>query len=171
MEIKKLTNANVYVDGTLNLLGKGRTITLPEVVAKKLTHQGLGMIGEVEHVTGLAAMMTKISWAGFYPEAIGLAGDFLKSHKLQIRAPLDIIGPGGITSRVAVVVFITGSWAKIPLGAITPSESGETEDEISTTAVKLVVGGEDILEIDIHENIWKVRGVDLLEDYRKAMGG
>src|SRR5690349_20040934 len=115
MQISKITNANVYIDGSLNLLGKAKQVTLPEIVGTIETHKGLGMIGSIEYVTGIEALLTKISWHGFYPEqAVG--ANFLAAHKLQVRAPVQRFGPGGLEETVPLTVFLTASWKKIPLG-------------------------------------------------------
>ena len=68
MNIQQILNANVYIDGTNNLIGRASSITLPDVKATVESHRGLGMIGTVEYPTGLDVLTTKIKWAGFYAE-------------------------------------------------------------------------------------------------------
>jgi uncharacterized protein len=171
VDIKQVLNANVYIDGTNNLLGKAGTITLPDVKVLTESHRGLGMIGTIEYPTGLDVMTTKIKWSGFYPEALALGGNPFDAHKLQVRASLETFGAGGRSGEVAVVCLLTCSWKTNPLGAFSAGAKQETEDELSTTYLKLTVDKKDILEIDVHNNLWKVNGVDVLANYKANLGG
>lgn len=170
MQISKITNANVYIDGSLNLLGKAKQITLPELTTTVETHKALGMIGNIEYPVGLDAMVTKISWHGFYPEALSSANPFA-SHKLQVKAPVQRFGAGGLEETVALTVFLTVAWKKSPIGVFGPSASSDTEDELMTTYCRVKLGSDVLVEVDAHENIWKIKGVDVLAEYRKALGG
>lgn len=170
MQISKITNANVYLDGKLNLIGKAKQVTLPELTVTTETHKALGMIGNIEYPVGLDAMITKISWHGFYPEALESSNPFA-AHKLQIKAPVQRFSAQGLDEVVPLVVFLTASWKKSPLGVFGAGASSDTEDELATTYVKVKLGSDVLVEIDAHENVWKVKGVDVLEGYRKALGG
>lgn len=171
MEISQILNANVYIDGTNNLLGRAASITLPDVKATIETHRGLGMIGSVEFPTGLEVLVTKIKWAGFYADAVKLGSNPFASHKLQARASVEAFGPGGRVSEESLVCSLICSWKTKPLGTFAPGTKQETEDELSTTYLKLTQNGKDLIEIDVHQNVWKVDGVDVLATYKKNLGG
>lgn len=171
MDISQILNANIYLDGTNSLLGRAATVTLPDIVTSVEAHRGLGMIGSVEFPTGLEAMVTKIKWAGLYPDVLKAATNPFKSHKLQVRASLQTFGAGGLVAEVPLVCLLTVAWKKVPLGAFTAGTKQEAEDELSTTYLKLTVDGKDIVEIDVHQNVWKVDGEDVLADYIKNIGG
>ena len=61
MEIKKIFNANVYIDGTNSLLGRAREIVLPSVTMNTEEHKGLGMLGALELPVGLVPLDTQLS--------------------------------------------------------------------------------------------------------------
>lgn len=170
MDIRKVFNCNIYLDGTNNLLGKAKEVVLPDVVALTEDHKGVGMIGTLELPTGLDKLMTKIKWAGFYPEMFAGADPFT-SHKLQVRASLETFGAGGRTGQVPVIVLLTVTFKKTPLGTFTAGAGQEPEQELSTTYLKLTIDGKEKVEIDVHENVWRVDGKDVLETYRKNLGG
>ena len=46
IEINKLTNANIYMNGT-NLLGRAEEVQLPQIKHKMAEHKALGMVGSV----------------------------------------------------------------------------------------------------------------------------
>ena len=51
-----------------------------------------------------------------------------------------------------------------------PQDNAEYETTMSVNYAKLIVDGEEIFEIDVLENIYKVEGVDILETYRNNIG-
>lgn len=171
MNVSKVFNANVYIDGTNNLIGRAKEVTLPEVAAVTEEHKALGMVGTLELVTGLAVLLTKIKWAGWYADQLTLGANPFVSHKLQVRASVETYGAGGRMGEVPLVVLLTCSWKKTPLGTFASGAGQEPEDELSTTYVKVTLDGKELVEIDVHENVWRVNGVDVLETYRKNLGG
>lgn len=169
MDISKIYNSNVYLDGTNNLLGKASEITLPEIATVTEEHQALGMIGTLEFVMGLEKLEAKIKWNGFYPEHLDGANPFA-ARKLQVRSNVQTFGPGGLLVELPLVTFLTCTFKKISLGVLGPQAATEFEDDLACSYVKQVLAGEELLEIDIHQNIWRVRGKDVLETYRANIG-
>ena len=49
-------------------------------------------------------------------------------------------------------------------------EGANSEYKMEVIAVKLVVDGREIRDIDIDNYIWRVNGIDLLEEFRKNLG-
>ena len=58
IEINKLTNANVYLNGT-NLLGRAEEVELPQIKHKMAEHKALGMIGSAEFFSGMIKWSAK----------------------------------------------------------------------------------------------------------------
>ncbi len=168
-DVSKIYNSNVYLDGTNNLLGRASEITLPEVAAVTEDHKALGMIGTVQLVMGLAVLTAKVKWNGFYPEHLQGA-DFFTRRKLQCRSNVQTFGAGGQASARPLVTSLTVNWTKVPLGVLGAQQSTEFEEELSCVYVKQVLGEEELLEIDILNNIWRVRGKDMLAEYRANLG-
>ena len=61
IEINKLTNANVYMNG-INLLGRAEEVQLPQIKHKMAEHKALGMIGSAEFFAGIDKLECKIKW-------------------------------------------------------------------------------------------------------------
>ncbi|MCX7911192.1 MAG: phage major tail tube protein [Endomicrobia bacterium] len=70
-----------------------------------------------------------------------------------------------------VVVYITGAFKDFPLGNFKQHDNAEFETNLSVYYTKLVVDGEEIFEIDVLENIYKVNGDDVFATYRNNIGG
>lgn len=170
IKINKVTNTNVYVDG-VSFLGRAEEITLPQVKQKMSDHKGLGLAGSLELPSGIDKLECKIKWASLYPEVLKKAANPFKPVPLQVRTSLETYTGQGRTAEVPVVVYLTVSCKEFPLGAYKHHDPAEFETNHSCSYVKLVVDGEEILEIDVFANIYKVDGMDLLETYRKNIGG
>ncbi|MFN3396496.1 MAG: phage major tail tube protein [Thermodesulfovibrionales bacterium] len=170
IQINKVSNANVYIDGN-SFLGRAEEFQLPQVKVKMVDHKALGMVAAIRVPAGLEPMEAKIKWASLYPEAFDKYADFTKTCRLQLRASLESFDPQGRTSEVPVVVFLTAMFHEFPIGNFKHLDPAEFETSLTVYYLKLVVGGEEKLEIDTFANIYKVNGEDKLETYKANIGG
>jgi uncharacterized protein len=169
--ISKVFNANVYVDGTLELIGRAKEVKLPEITAKVIEHSGLGMAGVLELPAGLDKMSMSIKWAGIYADLVKLGANPFTSHKLQIRCNHETYDAAGRTTQLPLIVLVTASWKKAALGTLKPQDALETDDDLSVSYIKITLDKEELVEIDVMNNIWKVGGVDVLEQFRTSLSG
>lgn len=169
VEIKKLTNANVYIDGS-SYLGKAEEIDLPQIQHVTAEHKALGMIGVAEFFSGIEKMEARIKWSSLYPDALRKAANPTQSVQLQCRASLEDWTASGRTAEKPVVVFLTASFKNFPAGNFKAHENAEFESNLSVTYVKMEVDGGEVVEIDVLSNIYKVNGVDILANYRANLG-
>lgn len=172
MVIQKIHNANVYLDGTNEQLGRASEVKLPEITPAMSEHKGLGMVGVLQLPAGLQELKLAIKWSGFYADPIMLAANPFASRRLQIRASVERYGAGGLESRLPLVVLCTGSPVKGGLGTLKPQEAADGYDtELTLTYLKVTLDGKELVEIDVHENVWRVDGKDLLEELRGQISG
>ena len=170
VSIKQITNANVYIDGT-SFLGKIEEAKLPDVVATLSEHKALGMVGKIELPNGIDKMEMSMKWNSLYGDVLKKAANPFKAVQLQCRSSQETYTGQGRTEEVPVVVHITGTFKKFPMGGFKQHDNVEAETTMTVTYLRLVVNGEDILEIDVMSNIYKVGGEDLLSQYRSNIGG
>lgn len=168
--INKLVNANLYVDGN-SLLGRAEEITLPPIKWKMVEHKALGMIGTINTPSVLEKLEGKIKWAAYYPDAMKKALDPWSAVQLQVRASLEGWAGAGRVTQQSVVVMMTVSLQELPLGNIKQGDNVEIESTYNCSYIKLTIDGQEILEVDILANIYKVNGQDLMEQYRTNIGG
>jgi P2 family phage contractile tail tube protein len=171
IQVNKIFNANIYLDGTNNLIGRAAEVTLPEISVATSEHSGLGMVGTLELPAGLQAMTLQIKWSGFYADHMKAGANPFKAHKFQVRGSVETYGAEGRVAEAPVVWHVTASWKKAALGGVKPKEAAEFEDELAATYVKVVHDGEELLEVDVLQNIWRAAGEDVLANYRKNIGG
>jgi P2 family phage contractile tail tube protein len=167
--IRKLTNANIYVDGT-NLLGTAKEIELPEAAFKFADHEALGMVGMTEFFAGLEKMESKITWNSFYPESTAFVYNPTQPRSFQVRASLEKFEAGGRTAEDSFVVYLTAAFKNAPAGKFAQHENVDFESNLAVYYMKIEVNSEEQVEIDLLSNIYRVAGVDIMANYRTNLG-
>ncbi|PIQ25419.1 phage major tail tube protein [bacterium (Candidatus Blackallbacteria) CG13_big_fil_rev_8_21_14_2_50_49_14] len=168
--INRLTNANVFFEGN-SLLGRVEEITLPEIKVKTAEHKALGMVGSIEAFAGFEKLEGKIKWSSLYPDAMKKTANPFKSVQIQVRGSLESWTGQGRSEQKKVVINLTVAFKKFPGGNFKPQDNVELETDFACYYMKQTVNGEDIVEIDVLENIYKAGGVDMLATYRSNIGG
>ena len=170
ISINRLTNANMYLDGN-SLLGKVEEMTLPSVKNKMVEHKALGMNGALEFPSGIEKLEGKIKWNSFYGDVLAKMANPYTALQVQVRASLETYASGGRVSQVPVVAILTMMPKSLPGGSFKQNDNVEAETDYTANYFKLTIGGQDIVEVDVLANIYKVGGVDVLAEYRTNIGG
>ncbi len=169
IEINKLTNANIYMNGT-NLLGRAEEVQLPQIKHKMAEHKALGMVGSAEFFAGIEKLECKIKWNALYPNVLRTCSNPFMAAMIQVRASLETYNGLGRVSEVPATAFLIGTFKEFPLGNIKPGENAEYETTMAVTYAKLIVDSQEIFEIDILHNIYKTGPLDLLSKFKKNIG-
>ncbi|MCO5238867.1 MAG: phage major tail tube protein [Chitinophagaceae bacterium] len=169
ISINRCTNANVYVNGN-SFLGRADEITLPQIKAKMSEHKAAGLLGSLEYFAGVDKLEAKFKWNSFYPDLLKQAANPFQAVKVQVRASLETYEGGSRISQQKLVVYLTGQFRDLPLGTFKQSDNVELESNMSVTAVKMEINDDEIIELDLEANIYKVNGEDLLAQYRSNLG-
>lgn len=167
--INRLTNGNVYIDGT-SYFGQIEEVTLPDVKAVFSDVKVLGMNGKVELPTGIDKLTAKLKMNAPYAEILKLQANPFKTHNFQFRGSLDGYQGSALTSQTAYKVWMTGTFKNAPAGVVKQNDNVEMEAELNVTYVKMVIGTEEILEVDVLNNIHKVAGVNILSGTNANQG-
>lgn len=169
ISINRCTNANVYVNGN-SFLGRAEEITLPQIKAKMSEHKAAGLLGSLEYFSGVDKLEAKFKWNSFYPDLMKYAANPFEAVKVQVRASLETYEGGTRIAQSKLVVYLTGQFRDLPLGSFKQSDNVEMESNMSVTAVKMEINDEEVVELDLEANIYKVNGEDLLAQYRSNLG-
>lgn len=167
--INKVTNANIYLNGT-SFMGRAEEVTLPNVQPKMSDHKALGMVGELELPSGLQKMSAKIKWNAIYPDVMKQTYNVYKSIRLQVRANVETFEDSGRVAETPFIATLIITPKNASGTVFKPQDNVETENEFNVTAYKLEIGGEEIIDINIMANVWRVNGVDQLANYRANIG-
>lgn len=170
IEIHRLTNANIYADGN-SLLGKAEEINLPEVKHKFADHKALGMVGTFETWAGIDKLEGKIKWSALYPDVLKKTANPFQHVELQLRGSMNVITSAGLSEQKKVVALMTVAFKNFPAGNYKQHDNVEVESTYACYYMKVSIGTEDLIEVDVLNNIYKAGGVDMLAQYRANIGG
>lgn len=170
IEINRLTNANIYVDGN-SLLGRAEEIEVPTIKTKMAEHKALGMVGSIETFAGIEKLEGKIKWAALYPDVLKKVANPFKHVAVQVRGSLDSYDASGRSSEKPVKIALTVAFKSLPGGNYKQHENVEAETEYTAYYMKQTIDGQDIVEIDVLNNIYRANGQDLLANYNTNIGG
>jgi P2 family phage contractile tail tube protein len=168
IEIHRITNANVYLDGQ-SLLGRAEEVQLPQIKAKMVEHKALGMVGTIEAFAGFEKLEGK--WASYYADVLKKVANPFKAVQIQVRGSMPIILGGSISREAPIVALLSVVFKSLPGGNFKQHENVELETDFTAYYMKLTVDGQDVAEIDVLENIYKAGGADLLAQYSANIGG
>lgn len=161
-----LRNVNVIVDGRGHA-GTAMSCQLPKLTVATDEHRAGGMDAPVEIDMGLEKLE-----CGFTLNSVD--ADLLASWGLAPgqQVPLTIRGAlqsedGTVTPAVAKV---RGQIREIDFGDWKPGEKSELKAMVAVRYYELVVGGRQVVEVDVENMIRRVNGVDQLESQRSALG-
>lgn len=170
IQLNRVTNANIYVDGNC-LLGKAEEIKLPDITAMMSEHKALGMVGKIELPSGFEKMEGEIKWNSFYRDVWLKMNNAYSMVQLQVRSSVETYGAMGRMQQQPLVTFLSVMFKKNPMGTFKQNDNAEFSSSFACYYIKQQLAGEDMLELDVLANIYKVGGVDQLDIYRNNIGG
>jgi P2 family phage contractile tail tube protein len=170
LSINRVTNANIYIDGTNSLLGQAEEINLPKLSTVQVEHKALGMRGKIELPSGFDKMEMTIKFNSFYQTTFTQFANPYKSLKLQIRASVESWEGGDKTGELPLVIYATVTPKGFPLGNFKSNDNVEFEADVACTQIKMEYNGQQVMEFDAMANIFTIAGVDQLATYRANLG-
>jgi len=166
-----LNDANVYVDGA-NWLGKA-DITIPEISHKVVDMQVMGVAGgmEVPLIGHIDKLKGTIKFKSVDKEALKVLFDSSYSPLLDIRAAMQKYNTQtGKIGYFPIKVSIKGFFNKVKLLTFKQGSDETSDIEYEANYLKIEIDGEEILEIDKFNYIYRVAGKDLLAEVRETLG-
>lgn len=169
MNIGKITNANVYINGQ-NLIGMVKEFDAPSIVQKMTEHEALGMLGTLELPSGIEKMEAKAVWSSIYPDALAIVANPFAALNMQVRASREVYNANGRSAEQKVVIFMTATCQDLPLGNYRRHEVVELESNFNVTACRIEIDNTPVVEFDVFANIYKVNGVDIAAQFKANTG-
>lgn len=166
---KKLKYLNLFVDGD-NWVGVVESMTLSKLTRKLENYRGGGMNGTAPADLGLDDDALSVDWSigGFHeliyqqlgaPTAAAVPLRFMGSYQRDDTGETD-----------AVEVELRGRHKEIDGGELKQGENTSTKITTQCTYYKMVVNGQDVIEIDTINMIEKIGGVDRIKQHRSNIG-
>lgn len=164
-----LTNAKIYRDG-VDMLGLG-TVEMPDFEYMTESIGGLGIMGEMDvPVTGhFKAMSIKIKWNVPTQNATSLLQS--AGHHLDIRGSIQQLDAGsGTFIDKPVKVVCRAMPKKSGIGKFEPGKKMDPETELEIYYIKMWLGGQELVEVDKLNFIYRLGGEDMLAQIRSNLG-
>jgi len=167
--VAKIRDANVYVEGTTTH-GYASEITLPDIEASMSEYKALGMVGTKELFQGFGKMEASIKWNAPSEDILKACADPRKSVSLMVRTSREVYENGSVSEEQPVAYYLKGCSKNFNAGSFKAKEDTETETKFAVSYFKMIQNGNEIYELDVDNNIFKIGGVDQLANYRNNLG-
>jgi len=165
--LSPMTNFMVFINGIMQQ-GKITNFTPPKLVAKMEDVQTGGMLAPVEIELGIEKLEASFKTLGFPADVMKMFNNrTLNGVPLRLRGAENDAATG---ESIAVEINLRGRFKELGLGELAASEQNEMDVLFSPSYYKYSRNGEDIIEIDVINFIYKVGGVDLGAKTRAALG-
>ncbi|WP_315807495.1 phage major tail tube protein [Pseudomonas sp. C9-3] len=164
-----LKNLNLFNDAN-SYLGVAKSATPPKLTRKTEKYRGGGMNGPVAVDLGLGddGLVFEFSLGGFDLITVKqYAATSVGAVPLRLTGAYQQDDTGDVHS---VEFVLRGRHEEIDFGEGKPGELGEQKVKMNCSYYKLIVDGEEALEIDVLNFVERVNGKDMLAEQRKALG-
>ncbi|MDE8034636.1 phage major tail tube protein [Actinobacillus equuli subsp. haemolyticus] len=163
---RKLKYFNWSVDNT-SYYGEATEVTQPKLAMKLEEFRGGGMIAPVDINMGLEKLEIEFKIGGHETELIKKFGGTISGTTFRFNGAYQRDDTDEVD---AVELVCRGRVTEIDEGTGKSGDDTEHAYKGSLTYYKKTVNGEDIVEIDTLGMIFKIGGVDRLEEIRRAIG-
>lgn len=159
---EKINDYNAYLDGT-KMIGVAASVSLPPVKMKTSTVSGVGVNGELDSPTigQFESMEQEIQFNTLYSSAMDALSP-LTNVNLTLRAAQQVYDKTGGYAFKGLRVVEMGRVKSFEPGKVEKGEAMEAKVILELTYLMIEVDGNQLLEVDKLNGIYKVNGVDML---------
>lgn len=158
----KINKYNVYNAGN-RLLGMGEEVTLPSFEASSETVTGAGVLGEFDDPTVgyFTNMEMEIPFRVLDEEAVDML-DQTKAVQLELRGAQQTTDSNGDIEPRQMRVVVRGRTATFDPGKVKAAAGMDTSVTLTVLYILIELDGEVMVELDKINEVFKIRGVDVL---------
>lgn len=158
---------NIFKEG--DLVGNATQIDLPGVPMKTVEVKGAGLSGTIDKpVSGIVdAMTATISFSNYTSQAMSLCAG--GQQHIECWRSVQVT-EGGVISSKQYKVIMKGIFKNLNHGKVATGEAQDGGTEMTVEYLKIYIDGEEKLEIDPYNCIYKVDGKDELAEARANSG-
>jgi hypothetical protein len=164
---RKLKNFNVFNDAQ-SYLGLVPEVTLPKLTRQMESYRAGGMNGPVKLDLGQNELEAELTLGGLITQVFQqYANTRVDGILLRFAGAYQEDGTGTVS---AVEVVMRGRYEEIDSGNAKVGENNDMKVKMPLSYYKLIIDGEEIIEIDVTNMVERVNGVDMLAKQRQALG-
>lgn len=163
-----LNNFNTYASGH-KYVGVSSETTLPNFEYLTETLEGAGIAGDIEEaVEGcFGSLESETSFQNIGEEYFHF---LTQTGIVTYRGSMQVLNTATQTNDFeGIVVTTKGRVKSFDLGTLKRGGKGEPKIVRELTYVKITIGGQNVLELDKFNMVWKLYGVDLLQKVRSQI--
>ena len=164
---RTLRKFNTFIDG-VGFTAECLELKLPALKMKAEDYTGGGMLGPVALLKGVEKLELEHTYNGPIPAIIATFGAE-KHDATQVRW-MGSYSNEYDASAQAVEIVARGRNNELDFGDSKAMENGSFKVKTDLSYYKLIVDGKELIEIDIVNDVFKVMGVDRLEQHRRNVG-
>ena len=163
---EKINEYNVYQKGN-RMIGVVPDVELPGIKMKTSTVIGAGMLGELDSpaIGQFESMTQELKFNVLYSSAIDMLSP-LEAVDLTFRASQQVYDKNGGYAFKGLRIVEQGRVKEFKPGKLVRANGMEATVILEVTYILFEVDGEPMLEIDKLNQVYKVRGKDMLADVR-----
>ncbi|QOD81891.1 phage major tail tube protein [Chromobacterium haemolyticum] len=170
MRLEEIREGVVYVNGA-SYFGMTEEVKLPEIQFRMTERKPTGGLGSLELPAGIDKMEAEINWRSYDKALAASVFNPRKGTALMVRSiKRTFDGAGGLSKEVSVVTHLTVLPKSFGLGTHKAGEAVEMPTKFAVHAVKQVVDGETLVEVDVVNQVFNLGGEDLLANQRSLLG-
>ncbi len=158
----KINKYNVYNAGE-RLLGVGDEMPLPDFESSSETVSGAGVLGEIDDPTVgyFGNQELEIPFRVLDKEAVDMM-DMTRAVQLTIRGAQQTTNSEGDIEFRSMRVVVRGRSSTLSAGKVKPGSPMDTKIKLTLLYILIEVGGESMVELDKLNEVFKIRGRDVL---------
>ena len=158
----KINKYNVYNQGD-RLLGAGDEMTLPSFESSSETVSGAGVLGEIDDPTVgyFTNQELEVPFRVLDREAVDMM-DMTRAVQLTIRGAQQTTDSEGNIEFRPMRAVVRGRSAALELGKVKAGSPMDAKVKLTLLYILIEVGGESLVELDKLNEVFKIRGRDML---------
>lgn len=164
---RTLRKFNLFIDG-VGFAAECLEVKLPKIAMKTEDYSGAGMIGSVALLKAIEKLEMEHTYNGPIPEIIGTFG--AEKHDATRLRWMGSYSNEATGQAHAVEITVGGRNNELDQGDAKAGENGSFKVKTDITYYRQVMDGKELLEIDIVNDVFRVMGVDRLEQHRRNVG-
>lgn len=159
---EKVNDYNVYQDGN-KMIGLAAEVELPSIKMKTSTIEGVGVGGEIDSPTigQFESLETKLKFNTLYSSATDLMNP-LNTVNLTLRAAQQVYDKTGGYAFKGLRIVMGGRVKEFNPGTVKKGDAMDAETRLELTYYMIEVDGEQVVEVDKLNGVYKVNGSDML---------
>ena len=159
---EKVNDYNVYQDGN-KMIGLAAEVELPSIKMKTSTIEGVGVGGEIDSPTigQFESLEAKLKFNTLYSSATDLMNP-LNTVNLTLRAAQQVYDKTGGYAFKGLRIVMGGRVKEFNPGTGKKGDALDAETTLELTYYMIEVDGEQVVEVDKLNGVYKVNGSDML---------